>query len=76
MKNKWFDGAIDTCGALDHDIARHFSHYKEGSFTIDDMELTDQNIHRLGNVLVSMDSYGPLIEEKMQNFLEYQNGTR
>ena len=78
IKNKWFDVAMVTCGSLDHDIARHFSHYKEGAFTMDDMELADQNIHRLGNVLVPMDSYGPLIEEKMQEFLEeeYQNGTR
>ncbi|MDH3766418.1 MAG: deoxyhypusine synthase [Nitrosopumilus sp.] len=78
IKNKWFDVVITTCGALDHDIARHFSHYKEGSFTMDDMELANQNIHRLGNVLVPMDSYGPLIEEKMQGFLEeeYQNGVK
>ena len=78
LKNKWFDVAITTCGALDHDIARHFSHYKEGSFTMDDNELADQDIHRLGNVLVPMDSYGPLIEEKMQAFLEeeYQNGVK
>ncbi|MHA7733557.1 deoxyhypusine synthase [Nitrosopumilus sp. S6] len=78
IKNKWFDVAITTCGALDHDIARHFSHYKEGSFTMDDRELADQDIHRLGNVLVPMDSYGPLIEEKMQAFLEeeYQNGVK
>ena len=78
IKNKWFDVAITTCGALDHDIARHFSHYNEGSFTMDDNELANQNIHRLGNVLVPMDSYGPLIEEKMQLFLEeeYQKGTR
>jgi len=78
IKNKWFDVTITTCGALDHDIARHFSHYKEGSFTMDDRELADQDIHRLGNVLVPMDSYGPLIEEKMQAFLEeeYQNGTK
>ena len=78
LKNKWFDVAITTCGALDHDIARHFSDYKEGSFTMDDNELADQDIHRLGNVLVPMDSYGPLIEEKMQAFLEeeYQNGVK
>ena len=78
IKNKWFDVAITTCGALDHDIAKHFSNYKEGSFTMDDNELADQDIHRLGNVLVPMDSYGPLIEEKMQSFLEeeYQNGIR
>jgi len=78
IKNKWFDVVMTTCGALDHDIARHFSHYKEGSFTMDDKELAEQNIHRLGNVLVPMESYGPVIEEKMQEFLEeeYQNGTR
>jgi len=78
IKNKWFDVAMVTCGSLDHDIARHFSHYKEGSFSMDDSELADQNIHRLGNILVPMDSYGPLIEEKMQEFLEqeYQNGIR
>ena len=78
IKNKWFDVAMVTCGSLDHDIARHFSHYKEGSFTMDDGELADQNIHRLGNVLVPMESYGPIIEEKMQSFLEeeYQNGIR
>ena len=78
IKNNWFDVAITTCGALDHDIARHYSHYKEGSFSMDDKELADQNIHRLGNVLVPMESYGPLIEEKMQEFLEeeYQNGVK
>jgi deoxyhypusine synthase len=78
IKNNWFNVAITTCGALDHDIARHYSNYKEGSFTMDDRELADQNIHRLGNVLVPMESYGPLIEEKMQEFLEeeYQKGVK
>ncbi|MFB5610219.1 MAG: deoxyhypusine synthase [Nitrosopumilaceae archaeon] len=78
IKNKWFDVMITTCGALDHDIARHFSNYKEGSFTMDDSELVGQNIHRLGNVLVPMESYGPIIEEKIQAFLEeeYKSGTR
>ncbi len=78
LKKKWFDVAITTCGALDHDIARYYSEYKEGSFTMDDKELADQNIHRLGNVLVPMENYGPLIEEKMQSFLEeeYQKGVR
>jgi len=78
LKNNWFNVAITTCGALDHDIARHYAHYKEGSFTMDDRELADQNIHRLGNVLVPMESYGPLIEEKMQEFLEeeYQKGVK
>jgi len=78
MAKKWFDVAITTCGALDHDIARHFSNYMEGSFTMDDSQLADQDIHRLGNVLVPMESYGPLIEEKMQEILEeaYKQGKK
>ena len=45
---------------------------------MDDSELADQKIHRLGNILVPMESYGPLIEKKMQSFLEeeYKSGTR
>jgi len=70
IKNKWFDVIITTCGALDHDIARHFSEYKEGSFTLDDKKLAKEKLHRLGNVVVPLESYGPLIEEKMQNILE------
>ena len=78
IKKKWCDVVITTCGALDHDIARHFSNYREGSFTMDDKKLADQNIHRLGNVLVPMESYGPLIEEKVQEVLEraYNDGKR
>ncbi len=78
IKRKWFDVIITTCGALDHDIARYFSNYKEGSFSMDDGELADQKIHRLGNILIPMESYGPLIEEKIQSFLEeeYQSGVR
>lgn len=78
IKNRMCDVVITTCGALDHDIARHYSNYLEGSFTMDDGELMEQEIHRLGNVLVPMKSYGPLIEEKMQSFLEkaYKEGKR
>ena len=78
LKNKMFDVVITTCGALDHDIARYFSNYLEGSFTLDDSELLKKNIHRLGNVLVPMESYGPIIEEKMQMYLEaaYKSGKK
>ena len=70
VKNKMCDVVITTCGALDHDIARHYSDYLEGSFTMDDSELVEKEIHRLGNVLVPLKSYGPLIEEKMQGYLQ------
>lgn len=78
VKKKMFDVIITTCGALDHDLARSFADYNAGSFTMDDAELAEQNIHRLGSVLVPATSYGPLIEEKMQKFLgaEYESGTR
>ena len=78
VKNKMCDVIITTCGALDHDIARHFSQYLEGSFTLDDNELAENDIHRLGNVLVPLKSYGPLIEEKMQAFLDkaYNDGKK
>lgn len=78
IRRGWFDIVITTCGALDHDIARHFATYQKGSFTMDDASLMSQDIHRLGSVLVPMSSYGPLIEEKMQSFLkyEYANGMR
>src|SRR5437879_13817250 len=78
IKSKMFDVVITTCGALDHDIARHYSNYLEGSFTLDDVELADKKIHRLGNVLLPLKSYGPLIEEKMQRFLQksYANGKK
>jgi deoxyhypusine synthase len=78
LRNKMFDVVITTCGALDHDIARYFSNYLEGSFTLDDAELLEKHIHRLGNVLVPMESYGPIIEEKMQMFLEaaYKSGRK
>ncbi len=78
IRRGWFDVVITTCGALDHDIARYFASYNKGSFTMDDYDLVDKDIHRLGNVLVPMSSYGPLIEEKIQQYLkeEYESGVR
>ena len=75
---RMFDVVVTTCGALDHDLARSHADYLEGSFTMDDSELAEHDIHRLGNVLVPMASYGPVIEEKMQEYLEaeYASGVR
>ncbi|MGN6346228.1 MAG: deoxyhypusine synthase [Candidatus Nitrosocosmicus sp.] len=70
IKNKMFDCVITTCGALDHDIARSFSSYYEGDFNLDDNFLLNKNIHRLGNILIPNDSYGPLIENKLQTILQ------
>lgn len=78
MRLKVFDAVITTCGALDHDIARTYSSYYEGDFRLDDKKLAHNKIHRLGNVLVPMSSYGPLIERKVQKFLDgiYREGKK
>ncbi|HEX9677303.1 deoxyhypusine synthase [Nitrososphaera sp.] len=78
LKNKMFDAVITTCGALDHDIARYYDKYYAGDFRMDDRELLDKAVHRLGNVLVPMAAYGPLIEEKVQALLAdmYKEGRK
>ncbi|MCD6236758.1 MAG: deoxyhypusine synthase [Thermoplasmata archaeon] len=69
IKNKWVDAIVTTCGTLDHDLARVWRDYLHGSFLMDDVELHKKDIHRLGNVLVPMESYGRILEEKMQPIL-------
>lgn len=78
LKNKMFNVIVTTCGALDHDIARTYDKYYSGDFRMDDRLLLRKNIHRLGNVLVPMKNYGPLIEEKVQSCLNdmYEEGRR
>lgn len=69
IKRKMFDCIITTCGALDHDVAKTFGKYYAGEFNIDDSYLKKRNIHRLGNVFIPTKNYGPLIENKVQQFL-------
>lgn len=78
LKNRMFDCVITTCGALDHDIARSYDKYYAGDFRMDDTTLLKKKVHRLGNVLVPMSAYGPLIEEKVQECLNemYKEGKR
>jgi deoxyhypusine synthase len=72
------DAIITTCGTLDHDIARTVGHYYEGSFTQNDMTLRRSGYHRLGNVLVPSEDYGPAIEKKVQPLLKrlYEGGAK
>ena len=59
-----FNVIITTAGALDHDIARFMGgRYLKGRFEMDDEELYSKGYHRLGNVLIPLDSYGPLVEK-------------
>jgi deoxyhypusine synthase len=70
VKRKLVDVIITTCGTLDHDIARCWKKYYKGSFIMNDAELREKGINRLGNVLVPNESYGIIIEEKMRTLLD------
>ena len=70
IKRRFVDVVVTTCGTLDHDIARCWRNYYRGSFSMDDKELHRKGINRLGNVLVPNESYGLIIEEKMQSLLQ------
>lgn len=64
IKRGLVDIVVTTGGTLDHDIARGMGgKYFQGDFNYDDVMLRELEIHRLGNVLVPMESYGSLIEE-------------
>lgn len=65
------DVIITTGGAIDHDIARSFGgKYFHGSFDLDDVMLSELKIHRLGNILIPLNSYGPLIESVTWCFMK------
>jgi deoxyhypusine synthase len=69
-KRKLVDVIITTCGTIDHDVARCWESYYKGAFQMDDAELHKEGINRLGNVLVPNESYGVVIEKKMQSLLQ------
>lgn len=69
VKRRLVDVIITTCGTLDHDLARSWRNYYRGSFNLDDRELHRAGINRLGNVLIPNESYGIIIEKKMQDLL-------
>jgi deoxyhypusine synthase len=69
VKRRLVDVIITTCGTLDHDVARSWKKYYKGSFIMNDARLHEENINRLGNVLVPNESYGAIIEQKIQTLL-------
>jgi deoxyhypusine synthase len=79
VKRRFADVIITTCGSWDHDIARTVGgDYYHGRFELDDYELRDKGIFRLGNVLVPMEVYSLGIEKFMQQLLSelYDRGVR
>jgi deoxyhypusine synthase len=78
VRKRLIDAVVTTCGTLDHDLARTYADYYHGDFGMDDKRLHREGYHRLGNILLPLDNYGPLIEKKIQPFLSrlYSAGQR
>lgn len=78
VKRKLVDVVVTSCGTVDHDLARSWRDYYKGSFLMSDAKLRGQGINRLGNVLVPNESYGVIIEKKMQSLLQdlWKEGVR
>lgn len=64
------DLVITTAGTVDHDVAKSMGGvYFKGTFDVDDSELLSRGIHRIGNVFVRREHYGPLVEKAVHSTL-------
>lgn len=70
VEKRLADVVITTCGTVDHDLARTWSDYYHGSFEMDDVQLHRLGVNRLGNVLVPNESYGVILEKRVQPILQ------
>ena len=66
VKQKLIDVIITASGTIDHDLARLWGNYYQGTFLTDDSKLARQKIHRLGNVFIPQKDYGIILEKKLQ----------
>jgi len=69
VERKLVDVVITTCGTADHDLARVWRPYYHGDFEMDDVALHRLGVNRLGNILVPNESYGIVLEKKLQPML-------
>ena len=76
VKNKKIDAIMTTCGTLDHDLARLWKDYYQGSFMMNDKELHKKGINRLGNVLIPNECYGEVLEDNLQPIIKKLHAER
>jgi len=77
VEEGFFNVVFTTAGALDHDIARAMGGvYYKGYFEADDEELAEKDIHRLGNIYIPVEAYGPKVEEFVMNLAEKASGVK
>ncbi len=74
VKEGMVDVIITASGTLDHDLARSWGDYYHGSFDLDDVKVKKEGYHRLGNILVPLEAYGPALEKRLQPWLEARYG--
>lgn len=71
VREDMVDAIVTTGGTLDHDVARALGGvYYGGEFELDDAMLAEVGVHRLGNVLIPRECYGPIIEGFVHKLLE------
>lgn len=77
VKSGMVNAVITTGGTFDHDIARGVGgNYYVGDFELDDVMLKELEIHRLGNILIPFENYGPLVERFVHEMLEEISGEK
>ena len=76
VKNKKVDAIMTTCGTLDHDLARLWKDYYQGSFMMNDKELHKKGINRLGSVLIPNECYGEVLEDNLQPIIKKLHSER
>lgn len=71
IRNGLVNAVITTGGTADHDIARALGgKYHLGTFFDDDARLHERDLHRLGNIVVPLVSYGPIIEKFVRKMVD------
>ncbi|MCD4740326.1 deoxyhypusine synthase [archaeon] len=69
VKKKRVQAIITASGTLDYDLSKLWKNYYHGSFQANDIELHRKGIHRIGNIFAPIDSYGTILEKKLQPIL-------
>jgi deoxyhypusine synthase len=72
-KDKFIDAIITAGGSLDHDLIKSSKDYEIGKFVMDDAELHQKGVNRIGNILVSNECYEYLEGFMMEVFQELYN---
>lgn len=69
VKNKMVDAIVTTVGSVEEDFMKTEKPFLLGSFDMDDRELHQRGINRIGNILVPNDRY-EWLEKKLQPFFK------